>query len=74
MGLQVNPTWIKKIESLLAENQFIDETISFSKAAKWLIYILSSRNISFKSYSLGSGVVRITTNVNICPCCKKPLS
>jgi len=73
MAKIVNDYWknemIRKIES----HQTIDEILSFTKAVQWLIITLTHFNIPFKIYNLGAGVKRITTDTDICPCCKKSL-
>jgi hypothetical protein len=40
-------------------------------AAQALIEWMSKNNIAFKVYNLGAGVKRITSDTDICPCCKK---
>jgi hypothetical protein len=57
----------------MSAHQTIDETLSFTKCAQWLIETLTHFNIDFKIYNLGCGVKRITTVTDVCPCCKKTL-
>ena len=71
--MMINPKWTDKIYKDVNEGKSIDETIMFNKASQWLVTILSNKNIPFKVYNLGAGVKRITTETDICPCCKKKI-
>ena len=79
MRTRVHPEWIEKIrdeynKSVEQERKVnIDRTTSFLPAAQWLITFLSGLGIPFKVTNLGAGVKRITTETDICPCCKKKL-
>lgn len=70
----VNDLWQNAICKKLEQHQEIDETISFNKAAQYLITLLSHFNRPFKVYNLGCGVKRITTITDQCPCCKANLN
>lgn len=69
----VNPKWAAEIEEKLDNKVSLDEVISFNPASQWLIIKLSYLNKPFKIYNLGSGVKRITTETDTCPCCKKKI-
>ena len=69
----LNPAWIKNREEELRQNEPIDRIESFNLAIQWLITEFTKRGKPFKLYNLGAGVKRITTETNICPCCKKVL-
>jgi len=69
---KVNPNWLKKRESEIANNLPIDVTTSFNSAIQALIIRLTLANKSFKLYNLGAGVKRVTTDTDKCPCCKRP--
>ena len=80
MRRTVNEKWYEEkkrqaltILALGAASEHIDETISFNKAAQALVVLLSNKNIPFKVFNLGAGVKRITTETDVCPCCKKKL-
>lgn len=73
MALRISPEWKEMIYQQIKGNQLIDETLSWNRAAQWLIELLAEKSISFKLYNLGAGVKRITTKTDICPCCKKRL-
>jgi hypothetical protein len=77
MSLRLNSVWIDKqreaITAARANNSIYEIIESFPKAKTFLITELSTRNIPFVVYSLGSGVVRITTDTTTCPCCKRKL-
>ena len=74
MAPVLNPHWCNRLKESINSGQAIDITISYNKAAQWLISELSSRDKPFRVYSLGAGVKRITTDTDICPCCKMPLN
>ena len=71
MAKRFNPVWIDKMRDAMNHGQVIDYVASETAVAKWLITSRASRGIPFKVYTLGAGVKRITTETNICPCCKK---
>lgn len=73
MKVVINPAWMKDRKEELEKKKIIDLTISYTPALKWLIEVLSNKNIFFKLYNLGAGVKRITTDTAVCPCCKKKL-
>jgi len=73
MATIVNPNWVKPLMEKLNSGGKIDETISFNKAAQWLIEALQRRNRPFRIFNLGAGVKRITTDTDKCPCCQKLL-
>jgi hypothetical protein len=73
MRMIINPEWKKEIEEKLSKLSTIDETISYNKSAQWLICRLSENGTPFKVYNLGAGVKRVTTDTDICPCCKRVL-
>jgi hypothetical protein len=78
---KVNENWILNMsqradaikDPTAQDRRPIDQTISFRPAAQALIKILVGRSIPYEVHNLGCGVVRITTNTTICPCCNKPL-
>ena len=69
----VNPDWKHRIEAKWLREEMIDETVSYNKAAAWLVVYLTQNNTPFKVYNMGAGVKRITTNTDACPCCKHKL-
>jgi hypothetical protein len=69
----LNKKWFDQQVIELGETGSLDVTISFNLAAQAIIELLSNRNKPFKVYNLGAGVKRITTNTDICPCCKRKL-
>ena len=71
--LIVSPQWKTRIQEKLACRQRIDETLTHNKAAAWLIAELADRGFPFRVYNLGAGVKRVTTDTDVCPCCRKPL-
>jgi len=73
MAMTVNQKWVDKMQRNIFQGKMIDETISFNKTSQWLITMLDKYKIPFKIYNLGAGVKRITTETDICPCCKKKI-
>uniref|UniRef100_A0A6M3K850 Uncharacterized protein n=1 Tax=viral metagenome TaxID=1070528 RepID=A0A6M3K850_9ZZZZ len=73
MAARVNPAWILEMRKTADDRKEIDATLSFNAAAQELIKILVLRDIPFKIYNLGAGVKRITTDTDVCPCCKRKL-
>lgn len=71
--IRINPKWMERLQTDIAAHHPIDETISFTPGKQWLIEFLSKKNRPFKVYQLGCGVTRITTDTDVCPCCKKSL-
>lgn len=68
----LNPKWKDRISELINIGH-IDETNSYNIAIQWIITELTTRGIPFKLFNLGAGVKRITTETDICPCCKRRL-
>ena len=73
MTTRVNPNWLSEKLHTLDYTGELDVTVSYNKAAQSLIEALSRRDKVFKVYSLGAGVKRITTDTEVCPCCKKKI-
>jgi len=73
MGLRVNPNWLSEKLHTLDYTGELDVTVSYNKAAQSLIEALSRRDKMFKVYNLGAGVKRITTDTEVCPCCKRTI-
>ena len=71
--VRVNPEWFNEIQLKIESRQIIDQIISFNPGAQAVIACLTRANRAFKVYNLGAGVRRITTNTEICPCCKRKL-
>ena len=47
----------------------IEVTTSFNQAIQWLIIALDKFGIPFRVISLGAGVKKVTTDVQVCPKC-----
>ena len=71
MPTKVNPNWIKEQLKILKETGSLDTTTSYNPAIQSLIVYLTNNGKSFKLYNLGAGVKRLTTETDICPCCKR---
>jgi hypothetical protein len=55
----------------ISQGYKIDEILSANIACQWLVCELTRNNVPFKIINLGAGCKRITTETEICPCCKK---
>lgn len=53
------------------ETGTLDFTSQYNQAIQFAVLALSKRNKPFKLYNLGAGIKRITSDSDICPCCKK---
>jgi len=73
MSARLNLQWIARVNDLILSSNPIDEVTGFMPAKQWLITQLTKAKRPFKLYQLGSGVVRITTNTDACPCCNRKL-
>lgn len=70
--LVLNPQWQRNMLDKLQNGSELDITLQSAKPATWLIAKLLERNRLFKVYKV-SGVTRITTETDSCPCCKRKL-
>ena len=69
----LNEQWAKETRAKIKAGVGIDETLRHNLPASWLIAQLSNSGRPFKVYNLGAGVKRVTTETDVCPCCKKKL-
>ena len=74
MATKVNQQWIEDVMNEYKETKTLERTTSYNKAIQALIIRLDREKINFKLYNLGAGVKKITTETDICPCCKKKIS
>lgn len=72
--LDPNCEFALRIQRQIDRAEAIDEIVTTSYAATWLVEKLARVNRDFKIYNLGSGVKRITTDTETCPCCKKKVT
>lgn len=76
MAKTLNLNWVKAQQQLMS-NVAVGEPYevieSFAQAKTFVVTELTKRGIPFKLYNLGAGVVKITTNTDTCPCCKRKL-
>jgi len=77
MPVSLNQAWVSEqvtmINDAVLSREIYNVVLSFSKAKTRIVTELTKRNIPFKLYNLGAGVVRITTDTDKCPCCKRKL-
>jgi hypothetical protein len=75
MAAILNPLWVTEQKALISNRHIVpyNVVVSFTQAKVFVVTTLTNLNIPFKMYSLGSGVVRITTDTDRCPCCKRKL-
>ena len=64
-----NPKWLAERESEILQDRKVDQILKLPCAQKDLIALLARFGRAFKVISLGCGVKRITTEVNVCPKC-----
>lgn len=69
MGSRVSLKWKEEMREQIGKTSEVDETTGFNLASKWLICMLSEKEIPFKVIHLGAGVKRITTQTETCPKC-----
>jgi hypothetical protein len=69
MPTTINPDWQTAIRARLDRAEPIDLSLDFPPAAKWLVLELSRRNLPFKIFRQGCGVVRVVSPADVCPCC-----
>ena len=69
----INKKWAEDMLNKMNASVSIDEVLSYNKAAQWLIAQLCKMDIPFKVYNAGVGVKRITTDTDVCTCCKRKL-
>lgn len=78
--LRLNPTWKNEVQDKLKayqtapanghERPILTWTVTFNKAAQYLVIKLTEAEIPFRVLNLGVGVKKITTDTTICPKCK----
>ena len=73
MASRLNPKWLDNMLALLNATGKLDVTESYLPAIQALVMELSKRGTAYRIHNLGASVKRITTNTEICPCCKKKL-
>jgi hypothetical protein len=73
MSTRVNPEWLKQQLTILRETGKLNVTNSYNPAIQSLIVYLTNKGRNFKVYNLGAGVKCLTTETDICPCCKRKL-
>lgn len=75
MRLTLDTQWCNETKEKLdhdVELKF-EQVLTDLPHKRWLIAELTRRNVPFKVYNMGAGVVKIVTNTDTCPCCKKKL-
>jgi len=68
---RISTAWLDKAIQDYKEFGKLERTSSFNKAIQALIIRLDSKDIKYKLYNLGAGVKKLTTDTDICPCCKR---
>ena len=71
MAFRLRQDWCQKIETDAHSSHSVDFTSAIHQAIQYVILQLSSAGRPFKLYNLGAGVKRVTTDTDICPCCKR---
>lgn len=73
MPKRLNPAWTTRMHALIDGKKPVDETMASTLAKQFLIKALAEAGRPYKIHQLGCGVVRITTEVDTCPCCRQKL-
>jgi hypothetical protein len=76
MSQRLNPIWAEKQKQLMLDSRDgepYELVESFPKGKTFVVTELAKLGIPFKVYNLGAGVSKITTDTDICPCCKRKL-
>jgi len=68
----ITKEWIDNCKKSITEESF-DMTTMYNNAAQVVIKLFIQCDKPFKLYNLGAGVKRITSETDICPCCKRKL-
>jgi len=74
---RVSPAWLDGVREDIRRfdrndvSTHFERVLSYNLAAQAMVVLLTSANIPFKVFNLGAGVKRITTDTQICPCCKR---
>ena len=68
----ITQKWIKDSKASIEDGTF-DMTTIYNNAAQIAIKLFVELDKPFKLYNLGAGVKRITSETDICPCCKRRL-
>ena len=69
----LNPRWLENRIAELNRTGKLDVIESYTPAIQALITELAMRGKAYRLYALGAGVKRLTTDTEICPCCKHKL-
>lgn len=76
----LNKVWTNDIDQKIIDSNSLspnykpfDETLSSPLGIKYIIYQFAKDGRPFKKYNYGAGVVRITSEEDTCPCCKRRL-
>ena len=72
-GMRVNPQWVTDAVNEYRDYDFVERTTAFNKAIQALIIRFDNLGIMYRLYSLGAGVKKLTTDTDVCPCCKRKL-
>jgi len=69
----ISQYWKEEQEEKIHNREAISITTQYNILIQWLVIKLNSFYIPYKIYSIGAGVKTLTTNTDICPCCKRKL-
>jgi hypothetical protein len=69
----LSSSWLRIWQEKLEKDLPIDITTTEKNKVQYLLLQLLNRNRPYIIYNMGSGVTRLTTDTQFCPCCKKKL-
>ena len=68
----LNPKWMDKMDEKIAQGR-VDEILTSSISFNWLVARLAKAGKPYRIHKLGGSVKRITSDAEVCPCCKQKL-
>lgn len=64
--------WKQEQHTKALRQEPIVQVFARRRHADWLRTLLKSLNIRYRDFTIGRDVRVITTDLSICPCCKRP--
>ena len=73
MALRVSIEWKSTYQGTINMGLPVEVTSKHNIVIQELVIMLSKAQRPYKIFNLGAGVKQITTNTEVCPCCKRAL-
>jgi uncharacterized protein with PIN domain len=74
MGLVLSDAFMEDVNTKIKNHEILIVTTSNNIVIRYVMRNLILNSIPYKLYNLGAGLKTITTDTNICPCCKRELN